>query len=123
MAKLSERDLIRLATCDVKLQMVGEKVAVQTDIMIVCGFRDETAQNMAYDNGKSGLRWPDSKHNHEPSLAFDIVPFQHGQAIDWEAIDQWRLMASYVWEVSLKFHVPLSWGGYFQDYSHFEIVK
>lgn len=42
------------------------------DIIVTDGHRGETAQNKAFDEGKSKLRFPDSAHNKLPARAFDF---------------------------------------------------
>ncbi len=127
MPDLTERDMIRLATCDVRWHLVT-KAAKKTPMMVTWGWRGEEDQNNAYDTKASELRWPDSKHNHmidgEPcSLAVDLVPFKKGWPIMWKRIKRWRIMASYVWVEAQKAKVSIRWGGIWGDFSHFEIIN
>ena len=127
MRGLSERCMIRLGTCHVDLQSIVIKVGTYQPVMVTWGFRGKGEQNKAVADGYSSLRWPNSKHNHmngdnPESLAVDIVPYKYGQVINWSDVARWRLMASYMWQVGLKNDIKLKWGGYFGDYSHFELI-
>jgi len=55
------------------------------DVTIVCGYRGEEEQNKAYTEKKSGLKFPQSKHNHAPSSAVDIAPYINGKGVRWNA--------------------------------------
>lgn len=122
----------RLSTCHIKLQWVMEKVVEQYDITVICGHRDEQAQNDAYHNGYSKTQWPNSKHNQMPSIAVDIAPYP----IDWNNTDRFIYMAGLVMGIASEMGITLRWGGNwdrdqqilaedqtFQDYGHFELVE
>ncbi len=119
MSTLTERDIIRLATCDMRLQMLVTKVSKQTPLMVVCGHRNEEKQNEAFGNGYTQVRWPNSKHNQEPSLAIDLCPLP----VNWQNTRHFFELAAYVWAESLKNDMPVVWGGSFSfgDYGHFEL--
>jgi len=125
MPELSKRCIDRLSECHFDIQAVIVKTSSYLPIMVTWGWRGKEDQEEAYHGGKSSLRWPHSKHNRmvdgvPQSHAVDIIPFALGEDIVWDVTDKWRLMASYVWQVSIKKEVDLIWGGYFGDYSHFE---
>ncbi|KKM74626.1 hypothetical protein LCGC14_1398520, partial [marine sediment metagenome] len=114
---LTERDMIRLATCDVKLQMLIAKVAKLTPLMVIWGFRSKAEQTEIVETGVRALPWPKSKHNHmidgEPcSQAVDlgILP------LVWKNEQHWRVLASYVWQESIRAKVGLKWLGHLDDY-------
>ena len=52
------------------------------DCTIVCGHRNEIAQNLAFAENRSQLKWPNSKHNKWPSNAVDVAPYETS-GIDW----------------------------------------
>ena len=128
MPKFSSHSLRRLGQCHPLLQRLMLSVVEETDISIICGFRNEADQNDAYKRGASKLKWPRSKHNKQPSEAVDAVPYP----IDWHDELRFREMGRVVkehWE-----RIPpeerdgwtLSWGGdwkTFKDFPHFEIRK
>ena len=72
----------RLNTCHTDLQALFEQVILGYDCTIVCGHRTQEEQDLAYANGYSHLRWPNSKHNSMPSMAVDVVPYGNGR-LDW----------------------------------------
>ena len=73
--KFSKTSLDRLATCHPDLQRLFMKVIENYDCTILCGYRNEEDQNAAFSTGHSKLKYPDSKHNHRPSLAVDVMPY------------------------------------------------
>ncbi len=128
--KFSRRSKDRLYTCDSDLQQVFFQVVRQFDCTILGGYRDKEVQNALYANGKSKLRWPDSKHNTDPSEGVDVAP----HPIDWEDLDRFRFFAGYVIGVAHSMGIQLRWGGdwdsdtqvkdnKFNDLVHFETVK
>jgi peptidoglycan L-alanyl-D-glutamate endopeptidase CwlK len=64
------------------------------DCTIICGTRGKAEQNKYFEEGKSKLKWPNSKHNRNPSLAVDVAPFLHG-SVSWKR-DQLLYFAGYV---------------------------
>lgn len=66
----------RLVTLSPDLQKLLKTAIRYWDFTIVDGHRDEEAQNRAYNDGKSELRYPNSKHNLYPSHAVDIAPWR-----------------------------------------------
>ncbi|KKN31159.1 hypothetical protein LCGC14_0826680 [marine sediment metagenome] len=122
MSDLTERDMLRLATCDVRLQLLVSKVAKLTPLMLIWGFRNEEEQTAIVKTGVRALPWPKSKHNHmvdgEPcSLAVDlgILP------LEWKNLQHFRVLASYVWQESIRAKIPVKWLGHLDDYGHFEL--
>ena len=45
------------------------------DHSVICGHRGKKAQDQAFEDKTTTLRWPFSKHNQFPSLAVDAVPW------------------------------------------------
>jgi peptidoglycan L-alanyl-D-glutamate endopeptidase CwlK len=75
-----------LATLHPDLQVVFQAVlTLGFDHSLIEGHRDEETQNFYYDQGKSKLRFPGSKHNQLPSLAVDAMPWHNSLPhIDWD---------------------------------------
>ena len=71
----------RLETCHPDLQRLFNEVIKSYDCTILCGFRNETDQNLAYTKGASKKKFPESKHNQTPSLAIDAMPYP----VDWSS--------------------------------------
>lgn len=116
-----------MKTCHIDLQTLFKTVVHHVDCSVLCGHRDETAQNMAYNAGNSKLKWPESKHNKKPSMAVDVVPYP----INWDDIEGFHFFGGYVLGVAemLYYHGLMihrvRWGGHFDgffDGPHFELI-
>jgi peptidoglycan L-alanyl-D-glutamate endopeptidase CwlK len=82
MRHFSTSSSAKLRTCHKDLQVLFNHVIQEYDCTIVCGHRGEEEQNEAFANGYSQLKWPQSKHNQDPSLAVDAVPYEV-TGLDW----------------------------------------
>lgn len=129
MPKFSQRSLGRLNTCDEKLQRLFNEVVKFYDCTILCGHRNEQDQNEAYRSGMSQVRWPNSKHNSNPSVAVDVVPYP----IDWNDKVRFYHFAGFVLGIAKEMGINITWGGdwnrnnnlkdqSFFDLPHFELV-
>jgi peptidoglycan L-alanyl-D-glutamate endopeptidase CwlK len=74
MNKFSQRSLDNLETCHMDLQVLFNEVIKYFDCTITEGHRGEVAQNKAFAEGKSKLKWPHGNHNKFPSMAVDAYP-------------------------------------------------
>ena len=123
MPKYSNTSLIKLASCDPKLQDVFNRVILRRDCIILSGRREELEQNELVRNGRSELKYPLSKHNKKPqSTAIDTAPFP----IDWENIQRFVEFGGYVLGMADAMNIKLVWGGHWKslkDYGHFELVE
>lgn len=119
----------KLATCDQRLQKVFNEVIKHFDCTVIEGHRGEAAQNKAFAEGKSKLKYPEGKHNKTPSLAADVLPYP----IDWNDTNRMRYFAGFVVGIAATMGVKLRWGGdwnqntelkdnSFNDLPHFELV-
>ena len=127
MPKFSRRSTEELESCHIVLQRLMKRVIQRTDFSVICGFRGQEAQDKAYTEGKSKLKFPRSKHNTSPSTAVDIVPYP----IDWDDIDRFKELAAVVkeeWSLmpeAEKLRYRLEHGGdwkSFPDWPHWQIV-
>ena len=75
MYQFSQRSRDNLKQCHNDLRIVAEHAIQYVDFTVICGHRHEEEQNKAFDDGFSKVRYPDSKHNKTPSLAFDFIPY------------------------------------------------
>ncbi len=100
---LGKTSLERLCTCHPDLQRLvrdvsqrideGELAAAGiSDITVLCGFRDEKAQNEAFAKSTSRLQWPNSWHNKTPARAVDIAPYP----LDWGDEESFQVLRGYV---------------------------
>ncbi len=121
----------RLNQCDPRLQRIALEVVKDFDCTVVTGQRGRAEQNKAYKNGKSKLKFPQSKHNKTPSLAMDLAPYIKGKGISWDA-SQCYYFAGYVMRVADELGIKIRWGGdwdgdhdvkdqRFNDLVHFEL--
>lgn len=134
MPAFSTRSLERLQTCHTDIQTLFHEVIKHFDCTILEGHRNEASQNAAFAAGRSKLRFPQSKHNQQPALAVDVVPYP----INWNDTDRMRYFAGFVQglAVTLKQQGRIShsirWGGdwdrdtelhdnRFMDFPHFEL--
>lgn len=129
MPKFSKTSIDRLSTCDVRLQQLFYAVVETWDCSIICGRRGKEEQNKAYAKGKSGLRFPESKHNSLPSKAVDVAPYP----IDWNDLGSFYMFAGYVKRVAEEMGIEIRYGGdwdgdkktadqTFNDLPHFELI-
>ena len=118
----------RLSTCDDRLQKVFNEVIKYVDCSVLCGHRGKDDQNNAYKEGKSKAKYPDGRHNRQPSLAVDVSPYP----IDWKDLERQTLFAGFVLGIAKQMGINLIWGndwdGDFEtkdtglkDYPHFEL--
>ena len=118
----------RLSSCHPDLQKVFNQVIKEIDCSILCGQRGEKEQNKAFDEGRSKVRFPDGRHNANPSNAVDVAPYP----LDWEDRERFHLFAGYVLGIADSMGIKLRWGGdwdrdwtvkdnKFDDLPHFEI--
>lgn len=74
----SQSSANKLATCHPDLQVLANTVLPFHDCKVITGHRNEEQQNRMYAEGKSKLRWPNGKHNSDPSMAIDLAPYRPG---------------------------------------------
>ena len=131
MNKFSRTSQKRLDSCHKDLQTLFNEVLKYHDICIICGERGEVEQNMAYDEGNSTLKYPQSKHNQSPSLAVDVALYHKDKPhIHWFDEQEWLDFGRFVFKVigHLKdkglITSDISWGGHWtkpKDYPHWQI--
>jgi peptidoglycan L-alanyl-D-glutamate endopeptidase CwlK len=130
--KFGKASMVQYVTLDKRMQKVLDEVIKMYDFQIVEGFRGQIAQDWAYKNKKSQVRWPNGKHNKLPSKAVDIYPYPVDWSDDPKNIQRSVLLAGMVLATGFRLGIPLRWGGdwnsdgdtrdeNFRDYGHFEI--
>lgn len=136
MPRYSDRSKRRLATCHADLQRIFNEVIKHFDVSILEGHRPKKRQNRLHAEGKSQLRYPQSKHNGRPSEAVDVAPYP----IDWQDRERFTLMAGFVQGTAAQLYAQgkishlLRWGGDwdkdtkvqdngFDDLPHFELYR
>lgn len=136
MPKFGRESKAALQSCHRDLVLVANFAIQVMDFSVLEGHRGKKRQNRLYQEGKTKVRYPDSKHNSEPSNAFDVAPYP----IDWEDAGRFRTLAGVMFASA---HIlrkmgaidsHLRWGGdwdmdghqddnKFDDLGHFERVK
>ncbi len=112
----------RLATCHPDLQRLMNEVVKTVDISILCGHRDQKAQNFAFDTGNSKERWPHSRHNSLPSEAVDIAP----SPLDWSDVVAFQRLAVVVKTTAARLGIKILWGGDWvtlRDMPHWQLSR
>lgn len=135
MPKFSQKSKDQLSTCHPDLQFLFNEVIKSFDCQVLEGHRGEAAQNKAFDDGNSKLRYPNGKHNASPSHAADVAPFP----IDWNNSRRMYWFGGYVLGIAQmlydegKIAHKIRYGGdwdsdkdiddnNFDDLVHFELV-
>ena len=128
MPRYSKRSKDRLATCDQRLQDVFNEVIKHVDCSILEGHRSKERQNKLYDEKRTKVKYPNGKHNQNPSIAVDVAPYP----IDWTDRDRFHYFGGYVLGIASQMGLNIRWGGdwdqdtqtkdnRFDDLVHFEI--
>lgn len=125
MYHFSEKSKKNLAECHGDLQTLFNYIIRYIDCTVTCGHRGQTEQDEAYANGFSKVKFPNSKHNKQPSLAADVVPYP----VDYSDTERFRwfgAMVKAVADIMLRtgeITNKIEWGGDWEwkDYPHFQI--
>lgn len=133
MPNFSARSKKNLSEAHENLQKLFNEVIKFYDCSVIDGYRGEQEQNDAYYQGRSEVKFPNSKHNQKPSLAVDVVPwFKNKPHIRWEETKKFYEFGGFVQGVAKMLGVEIRWGGNwdmddelqdqsFFDLDHFEI--
>jgi peptidoglycan LD-endopeptidase CwlK len=133
-AKLSQRSLDRLNTCEADLVRVVRRAEELSpyDFTVLEGHRTRERQAQLYKEGKTQIDGVSrlGKHNYTPSRAVDIAPYP----VSWDLADHWRfdVLAGCMFAAAAELGVSLRWGGDFNgdgkrkpgnflDLPHFEL--
>ena len=130
MPRFGRKSKERLASCDPTLQKLFNEVIKHVDCSVLEGHRGKERQNKFYDEGKSKVRYPNGRHNANPSLAVDVTPYP----VDWEDRERQTLFAGFVLGIARGLGIKIRWGGdwdmdfdvqdnKFDDFPHFEIKR
>ena len=130
MPRFGKRSRNRLSTCNKDLQLLFNEVIKHVDCSILEGHREENRQNSLYEEGKTKVRYPNGRHNANPSNAVDVVPYP----IDWTDRERMTLFAGFVLGIANQMGLNIRWGGdwdqdfevqdnMFDDFPHFELKK
>ncbi|MFV2058916.1 MAG: M15 family metallopeptidase [Thiohalomonadales bacterium] len=130
MPNFSVKSKRKLAEAHPDLQLVFNEVIKIFDCSVLCGYRTEEEQDELFRQGMSKVRYPDSKHNYQPSNAVDVAPYP----IDWNDRERFYFFAGHVIGIAHSMGIKLRHGGdwdgdkdikdqSFYDLPHFELVQ
>jgi len=130
MPKFGKSSSERLFTCHPDIQRLFNEVIKYYDCSVTCGHRSKEDQDKAFNEKKSKVQWPNSKHNSMPSVAADVVPYP----IDWDDTRRFYMFVGIVRGVAammgIKIRCGADWDGdmevkdqNFHDLPHFELVE
>ena len=128
MPSFSDASKKHLVTCDNRLQAVFFKVIKHYDCRVLEGYRSNERQEELFFEGKTKLRAGQSKHNRNPSIAIDVVPYP----VDWKDFHRFYHFVGYVLATGHGLGVNLRCGAdwnqnlnfkdqNFHDMPHFEL--
>jgi peptidoglycan L-alanyl-D-glutamate endopeptidase CwlK len=121
MNSFSQTSRQKLNTCHTDLQRLMEALLDEMDVSILCGYRDEVAQEAAYQAGTSKAHFGESPHNYQPSLAVDVAPYP----INFNDIKSFDNMCNKILELAKELGIEVELGRDFQfkDYPHVQIAN
>ena len=117
-----------LSECTENLQKIGNVLITVMDVSCTEGYRNEYDQNKAFNLKLSDKKFPDGKHNKQPSEAVHFLPYPKG----WKSTrEEFVYMAGIVKGIATVLGIKIRWGGdwdsdndlhdqTFMDLAHFE---
>lgn len=130
MRRFSQRSLDNLKNVDKRLAEMCHLAIDVVDFAVIEGHRGKHRQDEMFHAGRSMLKWPESKHNRDPSMAIDCVPYP----IDWSDQRRFYYLAGVFKTIAYQLGFELRHGGdwdrddifkdqKFYDLPHFEIYE
>ena len=130
MPRFGRRSKERLSTCHEDLQDLFNEVIKYVDCSVLEGHRSGERQDKLYEEGKTKVKYPNGRHNANPSNAVDVVPYP----VDWNDRERFHLFAGFVLGLAQSMEINIRWGGAwnknfevddnkFDDFPHFERIK
>lgn len=130
--KFSNRSIDKINTCHESLrELVYKAMEYQRfDIVVIEGHRSNERQDELKRQKLSEKSAGESKHNHFPSLAIDLMP---SPATKWDDIETFKRFGEFMIGVAAGLDILIRWGGdwdmdgktndqKFNDYVHFELI-
>src|SRR3990167_7933356 len=135
MPKFSTESLVKLSSCHPDLHKIFKIAIEHIDFRITEGHRGQAAQDKAFAEGNSKVKWPNGNHNASPSLAVDalILP------VDFDTskpnnLGRYYFFAGLIRGIAIANNIKIKWGGdwdndndfsdeKFRDLVHFELIK
>ena len=128
MYKFGSRSRKQMKNIHPDLKKVLNEVIKHVDCSVLEGQRSAERQNKLFEEGRTKVKYPNGRHNANPSRAVDVVPYP----IDWDDRERFHLFAGFVLGIAKSMGINLRWGGdwnqnfevddnQFDDFPHFEI--
>jgi len=128
MYKFGSRSRKQMENIHPDLTKVLNEVIKYVDCSVLEGHRSGERQNKLFEEGRTKVKYPNGRHNANPSRAVDVVPYP----IDWDDRERFHLFAGFVLGIAKSMGINLRWGGdwnqnfevddnQFDDFPHFEI--
>lgn len=128
MYKFGSRSKKQMENIHPDLKKVLNEVIKHVDCSVLEGHRSGERQDKLFEEGKTKVKYPNGRHNANPSRAVDVVPYP----IDWDDRERFHLFAGFVLGIARSMGINLRWGGdwnqnfevddnQFDDFPHFEI--
>ena len=98
MFEFGPKSLKELGTCRYDLKRIAHAVLKLKDHSVIKGHRNQAEQDVAFfaSPPRSKLRWPDGKHNQNPSIAMDVKTWPVPETEAALREDQLYLLGLYV---------------------------
>ena len=128
MYKFGSRSRKQMENIHPDLKKVLNEVIKYVDCSVLEGHRSAERQDKLFEEGRTKVKYPNGRHNANPSRAVDVVPYP----IDWDDRERFHLFAGFVLGIAKSMGINLRWGGdwnqnfevddnQFDDFPHFEI--
>lgn len=127
MIEWGERSLRNIHTLSEELQALCFDFAANAppvlDCTIIWGYRGKKDQEAFYAAG-TGLPWPRSYHNREPSDALDFVPYPF-RADTWAESHRFGSIAGFWMALAQRRRLVVTWGGTWKslDLGHVQLER
>lgn len=122
---MDSKSLQKLKECHPDLIKLIMAVDVHYPVQVICGHRGKEDQDKAFEEKKSKLKFPDSKHNKTPSLAVDVVPDpdRNPKTISWADLNEFQIMCHVIEQQADELDIKIRLGRDFKfvDMPHVEL--
>lgn len=129
MPSFGKRSMSNLETCHPDLQRLFKEVIKHYDCAVIQGYRNKEEQNRYFFEGRSKLKFPNSKHNSFPSGAIDVIPYP----VSWSDKNRFYYFIGLVMGIASQLNIKIRSGGdwdrdndlhdqAFFDLPHFELI-
>lgn len=129
MNSLSQAQQTKLNSCDADLIRIVNRVLGIRPLVVVCGHRNAYEQALAFNQGKSRVVFPKSRHNTFPSQAVDLAAVVNGK-IEWKDPEAYKELAGDMKVAAGALGLRIEWGGDWTgaaaklgDIGHFQLPK